>query len=339
MNKGRYFKLKNIIIFMFAAMIALGAVGIMHAVNGAYINHLSKKEFKAEMVKRALASGVSASIINAHLKPAGIIVTKQGKVRRKHWRPVSFAYYKKSFIRNTDWPLGIKKYNQYYSILKNIQKKYGVDPGILVAIWASETGYGNVQGSQKLIPTLLTQAYASSRSEFMVTQLIDALKILQQAKPIQPYQLRSTYDGGMGMIQMEPSTYVQYAVTYSGSGQANIWKSVPDALSSAANLLQQDGWQRGLAWGLQIKLTNNMQRRYAENKTRFAVLDLKKLSLSVYKNKISNAKYLRIIMPDKNSSVAFLVTNNFKTLLRWNRNTNQAIVIGLFADHMKASRK
>ena len=142
----------------------------------------------------------------------------------------------------------------------------------------------------------------------------------------------------MGMIQMEPSSYMQYAVAYQGSGQANIWKSVPDALSSAANLLQAYGWQRGLTWGIPIKLNNTLQRNYAENKTWFSVNDLSKLGLSSYSNRVANAKSLRILAPNKTSARAFLITNNFKTLLRWNKNTNQAIVVGLFADHLNASR-
>ena len=171
---------KKSLIVLAVIIAALGTADIIHALNNAYINRVSQKDFKATMTQKALSEGVNSKIINAYLKPANIIVTKKGKVRQKHWVPVPFTHYKKAFIKNTDWPLGVKKFNKYYPTLKNIQKKYGVDPGILVAIWASETGYGNVQGSQKLIPTLLTQAYVSNRSEFMVTQLIDALKMLQK---------------------------------------------------------------------------------------------------------------------------------------------------------------
>ena len=232
--------------------------------------------------------------------------------------------------------MGLRKFKEHRKILRIIQQRFGVDSAILVALWAAETGYGHVQGRHKLIPTILTQAYTSHRQTFTVAQLIFALKMLEKLGDVQPYQLLSTYDGGMGMIQMDPSTYMQYAVPFQGKGMANIWKSVPDAMASAAHLLFRFHWQRGLIWGVPIVINRDIQRQYAKKRKWFLVSDMQKLHLSSVYHQVKSAESLKIIQPDVHTNHAYLVTNNFKVLLRWNHNTNQAIMVGSMADYINA---
>ena len=44
----------------------------------------------------------------------------------------------------------------------------------------------------------------------------------------------------MGHTQFIPTSYQAYAVDIDGNGQRDIWNSVPDALATAANLLQEE---------------------------------------------------------------------------------------------------
>ncbi|HDL3364650.1 TPA: lytic murein transglycosylase, partial [Mannheimia haemolytica] len=44
-----------------------------------------------------------------------------------------------------------------------------------------------------------------------------------------------------------------------------------------------------------------------------------------------------LIRPDKEAGRAFLVSNNFRTLMDWNKSNNFGISIGKFADRILAS--
>jgi len=57
----------------------------------------------------------------------------------------------------------------------------------------------------------------------------------------------------MGLTQFLPSDYLKYAVDFAGTGRADIWNSVPDALASAAKQLVGEGWQRGLHWAYEVR--------------------------------------------------------------------------------------
>ena len=57
--------------------------------------------------------------------------------------------------------------------------------------------------------------------------------------------LRGAYAGELGQTQFLPSSYIKYGVDYDGNGHVDLRRSVPDVLSSTANLLKTNGWQRG----------------------------------------------------------------------------------------------
>src|SRR5690606_40414091 len=87
---------------------------------------------------------------------------------------------------------------------------------------------------------LATLAYADKkRAKFARTQLIAALKIIQRGD-ISASNMTGSWAGAMGHTQFIPTSYLLYAVDADGNGHRDIWKSVPDALATAANLLAKN---------------------------------------------------------------------------------------------------
>lgn len=129
--------------------------------------------------------------------------------------------------------------------LDRIEKKYGIDRHILLAIWSMETNYGEILKNDKVmrnvVRSLSTLAYADRRRrKFARQQLIAALKILQRGE-ITVANLTGSWAGAMGHTQFIPTSYRAYAVDADGNGRRDIWDSVPDALATAANLLRKNG--------------------------------------------------------------------------------------------------
>ena len=60
-----------------------------------------------------------------------------------------------------------------------------------------------------------------------------------------------------------PSAYMQYAKDGDNDGKADLWNSVPDALTSAANFLQNLGWVSGYRWGREVTSPANFQYQYS----------------------------------------------------------------------------
>lgn len=128
-----------------------------------------------------------------------------------------------------------------------IEKRYGVPPQIIVAIWGLETNYGAVGGKMSILRSLATLAYDCRRSAFFTNELLHAVRIIQRGD-MSPGQLRGGWAGEIGQTQFLPSAYYKYAVDFDGDGRRDLIRSVPDLLASTANYLRAYGWQAGQSW-------------------------------------------------------------------------------------------
>src|SRR5258705_7991973 len=138
-------------------------------------------------------------------------------------------------------------------LLKEVAAKYGVPPGILVAIWGLESNFGRFSGVRPTIATLATLAYDPRRSAMFRQELFDALKILDSGD-VEPTAMRGSWAGALGQPQFMPSSFLLYAQDFDGDGKRDIWKSTPDVFASIANYLAAHGWTKDQAWGREVRV-------------------------------------------------------------------------------------
>ncbi len=100
-----------------------------------------------------------------------------------------------------------------------------------------------------VISATSTLAFDGRRGAFFEGQLLAALRILQNGD-IPPARMTGSWAGAMGHTQFIPTSYLHFAVDFTGDGRRDIWSDDPaDALASTAAYLQRNGWQAGLSWG------------------------------------------------------------------------------------------
>ncbi len=220
--------------------------------------------------------------------------------------------------------------------LGRIEKRFGVDRHILLAIWSMESNYGEILENDRVmrnvVRSLSTLAYADKRrAKFARTQLISALKILQRGD-ITVDHLTGSWAGAMGHTQFIPTSYQAYAVDADGNGKRDIWNSVPDALATAANLLKRNGWRPGHSWGYEVILPPG--RKFpagSMNLSRWASIGVKRANGKAFPRGSENAE-LKVL--DGSNGPAFLVTKNFFVLKRYNNADKYALAVGLLADEI-----
>ncbi|MFC3074423.1 lytic murein transglycosylase [Shinella pollutisoli] len=220
--------------------------------------------------------------------------------------------------------------------LAAIEKHFGVDRHILLAIWSMESNYGAVLSKDDrlhYVPrALATLAYADKkRSTYAKKQLVAALKIIQRGD-IAASEMTGSWAGAMGHTQFIPSSYLIYAIDADGNGHRDIWNSVPDALATAANLLAKNGWQPGKTWGYEVVVPKGGEKYSGQTKTlaQWAKLGFARPSGSGFKNGKDRAE---LKLP-AGGGPGFLMTKNFFVIKRYNASDSYALGVGMLADQL-----
>ena len=232
---------------------------------------------------------------------------------------------------------------KYKPWLDKIEKKYGVDRHIVLAIWSIESSYGAaLEKEGRLHPlagAMATLAYADKRrAKFARSQLIAAMKIVQSGD-VTAKGLRGSWAGAMGHTQFIPTSYQIWAVDIDGNGRRDIWNSVPDALASAANLLRKNGWRPGKTWGYEVKIPRALKSKKHRGKTR-TVAQWKKLGArrTTGKSFPRGSDKAVLKMPGGANGPAFLMLKNFFMLKRYNNADKYALAVGHLADRIRGGK-
>ncbi len=223
---------------------------------------------------------------------------------------------------------------EHEALLSQIEVQYGVPKQILMAFWGLETNYGSNKGNFSLPSSLMTLAYEGRRATFFRNQLFDTMRVVDAGHNTVA-GMRGSWAGAMGHMQFMPSTLLKYGVDADADGRMNIWTSLPDAFSSAANYLNKVGWRKNELVALEVKLPINFDYSQAQLNsrkntaiwTKLGVLDIKNTALPVQEN-------AAILLPQGRNGPAFMVFNNFDVIMDWNRSVNYALSVVHLANQL-----
>ena len=294
-------------------------------------------DWLAGFAERARAAGIG----NATIQGALLRARWQPEVVRLDRAQPEFTRTPWNYLDNAVSPLrvqqGQRQYQRNAKALQGAGARYGVEPGVLVAIWGMESNYGRNFGSFSTVDALATLAFDGRRRAWAERELLAALTILDQ-DGIAPERLQGSWAGAMGHTQFLPSVYLAYAVDADGDGRADIWASVPDVAASTANYLASSGWQSGQPVIAEVRLP--------------AGFDYARAELAVHQ---SSAKWddegvrsqdraplpalddASIIAPAGAHGPAILVGANFRALLRYNNSVNYALAVALLARRIEGA--
>lgn len=230
---------------------------------------------------------------------------------------------------------GRRKLAENKALLTEVERRYGVQPRFVVALWGIETNFGKNTGGMSVVSSLATLAYDGRRSKYFRTELMNALTILDQGH-IQPANMIGSWAGAMGQCQFMPSTFLKFAVDWDGDGKRNIWTNRSDALASAANYLSSEGWKGDQTWGRAVKLPADFPRNLLGADTRKSVKDWAALGVKAADGKALPARDITasIVLAEGSKGPAFMVYDNFRTIMKWNRSTFFALAAGHLADRI-----
>jgi len=248
---------------------------------------------------------------------------------------LTYAQYLDRILPASRVQKGLRLLQEHRGRLQEIGTKYGVSPGMIVALWGIETDFGRATGNFPVLASLATLAYDGRRSAFFRGELFNALRIVD-AGHIRPEAMTGSWAGAMGQNQFMPSSFLQYAVDHDGDGRKDIWSTLVDVFASTANYLASSGWRGREPWGHRVALPADFdvaRQKEAGEQTLAAwqALGIRRLDGQAFPADITSAT---LVLPGGATSYAFLVYANYQVLLKWNRSNYFALTVGQFADKL-----
>lgn len=199
--------------------------------------------------KQTLQSqGISQRTINKALSGITYNPTVIKYDRNQKSFKLSFEEFYKLRVNNALINKGRRLMQQNKALFDRIEADFGVPRQIITAIWGLETGYGRGIGKMSTIRALATLAYDCRRADFFRNELYNALLIVQKGD-LEPSEMKGAWAGELGQTQFLASSYIKFAIDYTGDGKRDLLYNTADALASTAHFLQAYGWQWGEPWG------------------------------------------------------------------------------------------
>jgi len=283
----------------------------------------------------ALGHGISAATFDAafaHVEPIPRVIELD---RKQPEFTLSFAEYLARVVPESRVERGRELLAENRATLDSIGATYGVQPRFIVALWGVESDFGRLTGDYPVIAALATLAYDGRRSRYFRGELLDALRILELGY-IDLDTMRGSWAGAMGQNQFMPSSYLRYAVDYGGKGRRDIWGDPADVFASTANYLVHLGWHGDETWGREVRLPAGFDTSLADLAIRKPLAEWSARGVRSADGGPLPARALEasLVLPAGADGPSYLVYDNYRALLGWNRSAFFATAVGLLADRI-----
>ena len=208
--------------------IILITLSISLFVEGDYLAHPKSQALIDELVTN---HGFEQSFVEDVLSNA----VMQQKIIDSISKPAEFTWtwdrYKKLFIEDKRIANGKLFIKNNFQTLERAEKEFGVPKEVITAILGVETRYGKIQGSYRVIDSLLTLGFDyPRRAKFFRKELVDFF-LLTRENDLNINEIKGSYAGAMGYGQFISSSYRAYAIDFDGDGYADLFNSVDDPSS------------------------------------------------------------------------------------------------------------
>lgn len=287
------------------------------------------QEFKAE----AIGQGIASSLVDQAFEGVAPNPRVLELDRKQPESRMTFVEYRQRIVSEQRIQRGRELMSQHRDLLREIGEQYGVQPRFIVALWGIETFYGKNSGSYRIVDALATLAFDGRRSQYFRAELLNAFRILQDGHTSLE-NMKSSWAGAMGQCQFMPSSFLQLAVDHDGDGRKDIWNTPADVFASAANYLASSGWRGTQIWGRLARLPVEFDPKQASLTISRPLQDWQNIGI-----RKSNGRDLplspmkaSVVLPDGTGGPAYLVYDNYRVIMKWNRSTYFATSVGLLAD-------
>ncbi|MEL6681560.1 MAG: lytic murein transglycosylase [Pseudomonadota bacterium] len=227
--------------------------------------------------------------------------------------------------------------DSYDRTFDTIQQRFGIPRGVLLAFWAFETDYGQVQGSFNTRNALLTLAHDCRRPDLFRPQLIAAIELFRRGG-MDPQRTTGAWAGEIGQLQKLPREIVRQGMDGDGDGVVDLKNSAPDALMTGANVLSSLGWRANEPWLQEVTVPANLDWSLTGLNNKSSVRDWASRGVTARQGSLGPANLpASILLPMGRNGPAFIAYPNFEVYFDWNKSFVYVTTAAYFATRLSGA--
>ena len=244
--------------------------------------------------------------------------------------------YEKIFVTESRIAGGVLFWQENRDALQRAEREYGVPASVIVAIIGVETGYGVNTGSYNVLESLTTLSLLyPKRGKYFASELKKFLLLVRE-KNLEPFSIKGSYAGAIGIPQFMPSSYRAYAIDFNSDGKRDLVHNVEDAIGSVANYLHIHKWITDGPIVDNIEYTEGLDRYVTESfvpSTTIAAMTKAGLRVNGRYDLGSKANVVKFEQEDQ-SYLYRAAFENFYVITRYNKSLLYAMVVYELSRHI-----
>ena len=293
-------------------------------------------DFVAGLQAEAVAAGQDPAVAEAFLRGVRQDPEVLAADRRQGVFQLDFITFSRRLISQNRIDNGRTYADRYDSIFDRIEAEYGVPRGVLLAFWAFETDYGQVQGDFNTANALVTLAHDCRRPELFRPQVLAAIELYARGD-FDPATTTGAWAGEIGQVQMLPEDIIENGRDGDGDGHVLLKTSAPDALTSGGSMLASLGWRAGEPWLQEIVLPQEFDWSTTGLRTEKSGAEWAALGVTPRWGEIAGDLPASVVLPQGRNGPAFLAYPNFSVFFEWNQSFTYVMTAAYFATRLEGA--
>jgi membrane-bound lytic murein transglycosylase B len=291
-----------------------------------------------EIQNSAIEMNISNNVINDVIQPAAILPAVIKNDRAQAEFKLTLDQYLARMVGDSRVAGGVIMRKTYPTLLSRVDKKYGVPPHVILALWGLESNYGEFKARHRLTDAFLTLIYDGRRETFFKAQLFSLMKLADR-NDLPVGEIHGSWAGAMGHFQFIPTTLEAYGADGNGDGRIDIINSVGDAMFSAGNYLSKLGWDSRQKIAREVRLPADFDVSLLDGKTKKPLVEWAAMGITNPNGSpIPRADMIAGVVGDAAAgpaAKAYLTYPNFYRIKKWNNSNWYAIAVAELAEKLK----
>ena len=290
--------------------------------------------FKAALAEEAIAAGSDPADVEAFLDGLRLDESVLAADRRQGVFQLDFLTFSQRLISQNRVDNGAANAARYDAIFDRIEAEYGVPRGVLLAFWAFETDYGQVQGDFNTANALITLAHDCRRPALFRPQVLAAIELAAQGG-MDPDTTTGAWAGEIGQVQMLPADILENGADGDGDGVVDLKGSAEDALLSGGRMLSSLGWRANEPWLVEVEVPEGLDWAETGLNHPRPVADWAAQGVTARTGDLPRPDLeAAVLLPVGRTGPAFLAYPNFEVYFEWNKSLTYVTTAAYFATRL-----